>query len=67
MWVRSQDRKEIVKVDNLYTHNGYVVSTWVGEAAVELGRYKSTKEVDKALNDFWSSIANGCNIFEMSQ
>lgn len=64
MWIRTQSNG-IEKVDNIYTHNGFVISTYDGETVVELGRYDSEKRTNEVIDMFWTCLVNGGKTFQM--
>lgn len=64
MWVRTQFN-EVKKVDNIFTHNGFVISTYDGETVVELGRYSSEEETNQVIDMFWRCLIDGGKFFKM--
>ncbi|MEY8416699.1 hypothetical protein AAK964_10390 [Tissierella praeacuta] len=64
MWIRTQSN-EIRKVDNVYIHNGFVISTYDGETVIELGRYTSEKRTNEVIDLFWNCLVNGGKTFHM--
>lgn len=64
MWVRTQDN-EILKVDNIFSHNGFVINTFDGEDVIELGRYSSEEETNYVLDMLWDFVVDGGRAFYM--
>lgn len=65
MWVRSQDKENILVIDNVYSHNGFVISTYDGESPIELGRYESKEETFYILEMIWGALEGEVSTFEM--
>lgn len=65
MWVRTQDN-EIHKIDNIYSHNGFVISS-VDNASlpIELARYENEEETLHVINSFWQHLIDDGKTFTM--
>lgn len=65
MWVRTQ-YNEIHKIDNIYSHNGFVISAIVDDSLpIELARYESEEETLYVLDRLWDHLIEGGNTFRM--
>ena len=65
MWVRAQNN-EIYKIDNVYSHNGFVISTIVDDSLpIELARYGSEEETLNVIDRLWDHLINGGKAFQM--
>lgn len=58
IWVRSQDRKQLVNANDFYISKrakGYCISTGRG---IDIGSYSSEEKAIKVLNDIQKTISN---------
>lgn len=67
MWVRTQDN-EIHKIDNLYSHNGAVISSIVDDnLPIELARYEDVETTNEIIDMFWTHLVDEGKTFEFPE
>lgn len=66
LWVRTQNKKQLIKCENIYIDNvGYISQTYyINADSIRLGEYKTEERALEVLNEIQNIIKPRSDIFQ---